>query len=610
MHIKFEDENLLIQNIQIFLKENYDRHLQLSGVYDVNTHRALINYLKKPNTATVQEVKAAIIQQFTYRDTIAPYNLVDGGGIFNFDHKLTPNEILFYTKPRHTFFDAGLEFIGGHIDELKQCVESFGWTVTEYTNYTYVENLSRPNNAIIRIRKTGIKNVFPNRTVLPMINLFEGTYLYKRCFLDEQNKYEGYIQSSPNYKIAVIPCEPGDTFTISHGYGVECEMAVAYTSATLKQLRSEEMIPVDSDNILSRMAYSPKGMISPGKWDYYSVPSDSNASYLLVQMPYRSDMVSTQTRTCTIKKGDINNDGVIDSKDVELLNEWVTANEKNLPVPFEMTGTTLIAANITGDLDLDGNPIISRDDVTVLQEAIQNGRTETLGNAEYEQQIRVSEFELDRLLVMYGDDAKDDTLNIPISSFYEDTWAVHEKFVEYFLGRVIHKYSNIEDIAWLREQIKNYTGVMNSNVSKYDEPEDYYTGDYIKFDESSTKWKYYRNNVYSGFYLSTNNDVTNGIIKRDDGVSSNMKIVNSRIYTNDTFDGRIVLEDGRVVNSEGDYSLRQQVKNLQKLFNDSMEHDNVDFAERIQWSDGYFDNKTERLLRLANGSTYQQGAFR
>lgn len=612
MHIKFDDENLLIQNLQIFLKENYDRQLLLSGVYDINTHKALIGYLKKPNTADVREVKSRIIKEFTYRESSPPHQLVDGGGIFNFDNKITTDEIVFYTKPRSTFFDAGMDFIGGHIEELKSLVLTMGWTVVDYTRFTYTSNSSVPDKAFIRIKKTGIKNVFPNKTVLPMVNLFDGTYFYNKCFLDERNNYEGYIQTNPNYKIAAIACEPGDTFTIAHGYGTECEMAFAYTSASLKQLRTEEIIPIDAENILSRMSYSAKGMISPGRWEYYTIPEDSDAQYLLVQVPYRSDLVSAQTRTSKIKRGDINGDGVVDKADVDLLNEWVIAKENNSNPPFEMTGTTLLAANVTGDLDLDGNPIISRDDVTVLQAAVESGIADQWDDIEFQQQVRVSEYELDRLLVMYGDDAKDETLNIPIASFYEETWAVHEKFVEYFLGRVIHKYSPMMDIEWLHEQVNNYTGITNSNTGKYDEPEDYVTDDYIAYDATTTKWKYYRGKTYVGYYLDTSSDVQNGIIRNDNGTKTSMEVIKGRLYINGDPDGRMVLSDGRIANLNSDTSLRQLVKNIQQLFNNAMEIDGIAPSERICWADGYFDNQTERELFLAIDGhiTYDHGAFR
>lgn len=611
MHINFEDENIIVQNIQIFLKEHYDKQIIASGVYDIDTHKALIRYLKKPNTQSMQYVKSQIIKEFTYRNAEKPHDFVENGGIYNFDNKVTTDEILFYTKPLSKCFDAGIEFINTHIDELSDFVENMGWSIVEYTQYTH-DAANETTKAIIRIQKTGIENVFPNRTVLPMINLFEGTYIYNRCFLDEKNKYHGYIQTSPNYKIAVIPCEPGDTFTISHGYGVACEMAFAYTDATLRELRSDAMIPIDIDNAVSRMTTSPQGSIIPGRWDYFTIPKDASATYLLVQMPYRSDMVSSQTRTTKIKRGDINGDGIIDMNDVTMLNDWVTAKEQNHNPPFEMTESMLLAANVTMDLDLDGNPVISRDDVTVLQTAVQSGNPD-FGEAEFEQQIRVSEFELDRLLIMYGDDAKDESLNIPIATFYEHTWAVHSKFIEYFLGRVIHKYSKLKDIQWLRAQLKQYYGNINESVSFYDEINDYISDDSFIFDELTQQWKYYRNGIYMDLILRTSDGtLRNGQICKDNGIHTNSEIINSCMYINGKPDGRIVLDDGRIVNIGHENSLRSRVKELQTSFNNMLNHDGISIGEQITWANGYFDTMTERMLALSidGNINYSYGAFR
>ena len=58
MHINFEDENIIVNNIQLFLKENYDKNIHVSGVYDTQTHKALIGYLQQPNTEDFRVVKS------------------------------------------------------------------------------------------------------------------------------------------------------------------------------------------------------------------------------------------------------------------------------------------------------------------------------------------------------------------------------------------------------------------------------------------------------------------------------------------------------------------------------------------------------------------------
>ena len=56
-----------------------------------------------------------------------------------------------------------------------------------------------------------------------------------------------------------------------------------------------------------------------------------------------------------------------------------------------------------------------------------------------------------------------------------------------------HKYSYVEDIAWLQANIKNYNANYTDKfIGYYDNEEDYLNGDYVLYDSISGKWKYYR----------------------------------------------------------------------------------------------------------------------
>ena len=46
-HINFGDTGLIVQYIQNFLKDNYNKNIHLSDEYDKETHKALIDYLKE-----------------------------------------------------------------------------------------------------------------------------------------------------------------------------------------------------------------------------------------------------------------------------------------------------------------------------------------------------------------------------------------------------------------------------------------------------------------------------------------------------------------------------------------------------------------------------------
>lgn len=608
MHINFEDENIIVANLQAFLKEKYDKHLHLSGVYDLSTHEALINYLKQPNTATMQTVKNRIISEFTYRDPDPPHSLVDGGGIFNFDNQVTTTQIKFFTKPVSKYFDNGVQFINNHIEEVKALVKTLGWTVTNYTQYAYNNTNSGLNRAEILIEKTGIENIFPNEEVLPMINAFTGRYLYNKCFVSNGNTFNGFMQNNSNYKVAFIPCEPGDKFTVAHGYSVACEIAIGYSTHTLREIRNEGYIV---EGIVNRMNGSTQGAVQSGDWEYYEVPEDSEATYLLVQMPYTKGMQSIDTETVSVILGDVNQDGIVNETDVEILDAYVTALENNTPTSIQLSGNALVAANVVQDLDLDGNPIIDRADVIALRNAVENNVP--LPTVDYQRPVTISPYELDRLLIMYGDDARDETKNVPVDQFYIDPWIVHEKFLQYFLGRVIHKYSHIEDIQWLQTNVRRYDPHYSDKyIGYYDSEDDYLNGDVIIYDKLTNRWKYYREDLYTGYYLDTGDNIQNCYIRHDDSTMSNMEVKNGRIYVNKQFDGRIVLSNGRVADVNSEYSLKTTIKRFQLAVNNTAQYLGLNSMDKITWTIGYYDVETDEQFVKFMGTnlTYNHGAFK
>lgn len=608
MHINFDDESLIVENIQIFLKQEIDPTLVLSGSYDTSTHEALIKYLKQPNTIPYTEMRSKLISNFTYQLSMAPFTLIDGGGIYNFDIQDTPDSLIFHTRPTLASYNYGVGFITDHIEEVDAYARQFGWSVTYYA--TSVDDGTGSGRTIAKfiVSKTGIKNRFPNKEVLPMINLFTGNYAYKRCFI-ATDKFEGFIQPHNDYKIAYIKCNPGDTFTIAHGFSIPCEMAAGYVTCNKYQIKHED---THVYNVKARMT-SNGGVVDEGDYFYYEVPENSDATYLLVQMPYKDNLRVSANEKITVKLGDINQDGVIDNQDVAILTAYVTALENNETPPVKLEGNALIAANVTKNVDLDGNPIIDKDDVTVLQKAVESGKTEELGTYEYQKSKTISQFELDRLLVMSGELAKDDNLNIPISDFHINPWAIHSEFIEYFLGRVIHRYSDINDILWLQYNIQQlYPDYRMLKRGVYDCEEDYLTGDYIKFNSASGVWEYFRANTYTGYYMDASSDLKNGVFKRQDKVYVDMKIRDGYIYSNGVADGRIVYDNGVVAEEQALHSLKACVKSFQKRAANTTTLNNESIYDPISWTFGNYDVATDSALMKYLGSDVVNnvGSFR
>lgn len=608
MHINFDDESAIVSNLQIFLKEEVDPMLILSGCYDLSTHEALVKYLKTPNTADYIELKNDIISNFTYKESLAPFTLIDGGGIYSFDVESTPERLRWYTRPTQAHYNNGVTFVSDHIDELSTFCRNRGWTVTSFSYNAEDDTNSGRNRVEIIIERTGIINRFPNDEVLPMVNLFTGKYAYKRC-ISSSSSFEGFMTFNEKYKVAYIPCEPGDTFTLAHGFAIPCEMAAGYVTCSEFEIKKENTYV---EGIKNRMA-SNGGEVDPGDYFYYEIPEDSDATFLLVQLPYRENMTVTANETTSIILGDVNQDGVIDGTDVSLLDAYVTAVENGESPPIVLEGNALIAANVTRNVDLDGNPIISRDDVTVLQKAVESGDVSSLGTYEYQQAKTISQFELDRLLVMSGELSKDESLHVPVATFWTNPWAVHQEFIEYFLDRVIHKYSDVNDIAWLQKNVQIlYPNYRLSKLGKYDSENDYLTGDFIKRNNLSGNWEYFRDGVYTGYFMDSNYDLTNGVFRREDKVYTDLSIRNGRMYSDGNYDGRIVLSNGNVAKENAKYSLKACIQDFQNKTITAEANANVLDDKNRYWTLGYYDVSTDEtfIKTIGNDQIHNVSAFR
>ena len=604
MNINFDDTNLVVSNIQAFLKEEIDPMIVLSGTYDTSTHAALVKYLKKPNTADMYEMRDYILDKFTYKQTYAPYEIYDGGGIINFDIEFAIDRLRFYTRPTQTHYNNGVAFVSDHIQELAELCEEHGWKLDNFSYNKPDITQSGRNRVEINIKQAGIKNRFPNKDVLPMVNLFTGKYLYKKC-ITASDRFEGFIQYHDNYKLAYVECNSGDTFTIAHGFAIPCEMAAGYVTCSSSQLKEENTQVI---NVSTHMSFKGQ-VVKPGDYFYYEVPEDSNATYLIIQLPYSDQLTVAANQTNSILLGDVNQDGVVNSADVSLLDSYVTAIENNQTPSVTLEGAALIAANVTRNLDLDGNPVISRDDVNVLRNAVENNKTDELGTYEYEITRRVSQYELDRLLVMNGELAKDDDLNIPVSQFWLEPWAVHSEFIKYFLGRVINPYSDAEDIIWLQKNIQTlYPNYKLLTLGKYDTEDDYTTEFEIKRNNITGLWEYLRFGTATGYYLPSSSDGRNGILLYGDGKESSMKLINGNIYDDNWYTGNTVSSSGKVVKDNALNSLKACVKSFQKeVFGDI--HNN---SQSSFWTIGYYNVDTdEAFMKALSGDVrYDVSAFR
>lgn len=599
------DTGLIVQYIQNFLKENYNKNIHLSDVYDKDTHKALINYLLLPEIMDCYSFKDLLIKTYTFKEINPPNKLIDGGGIWNFDFDITPTEIRFFNRPISQCLSGALRFITGYINELSDFCREHGWYIQYYSTFVYNEDSNADTKAEIIIRKESRKQLLPCKDIINMINFATNDYLLNKCFLDENNAYHGFIQDSNLYKIALIEAKPGDTFTISHGYKYACEMAIGYTSYTLSEIKQNGCTV---DGIVSHLSKSVFGELNSGEYEIYSIPKDVECTYLLIQMPFKNTLFDNLIKETTIKLGDINQDGEItfnknnENSDYMLLNRYVTALKDGKEPPFVLSGPNLVAANLNRDLDINGNHIVNELDLQIFENALYDhlntGAPLDFGEVTYKNKIDLSESDYDKLLVIYGNIEENNVnneLNIPISEFQDNPWAVHEEFLPYILGSAIHKYSDIEDILWVQNKAREINSVYSGLRSGYyDSPEDFILNESLIWNDTKTQYEYYKNGVYTGYILDNTIDVTNGKLRREKDMSlSPVEIISGRWLFNGEWTGSIVLSDGRITKEISRNSLKEIIKAFQKSCNNYYKYQN---SELIKFITGYVTPLTEKWL--------------
>ena len=602
--INFGDTGLIVQYIQIFLKENHDKTMQLSDIYDKQTHKALIEYLRLPEIISAHDMKNLLIKKFTLREKQPPNELIDGGGLWNFNYELTPDRLVFTNRDINTCFNGALKFIIDYKEKINEYCNQFGWNLTYCSKPNYIDASSK---ITFIIEQDSRKQLLPNKDIINMINFSTNDYLLNKCFVDENNAYHGFIQDSEYFKIAYIPIKAGDTFTISHGYKYSCEMAIGYTDNSLEELKSNSEI-CDVKNITSRLSKSKLGEINPGTYEVYNIPEDESCTYLLIQMPFKNNLMTPHSQKITIKLGDINQDGKItfdendENSDYSLLKKYVMAIENNEPLPFKLSDKQKIAANLNKDIDINGNPVINKTDLLIFESKIKqflnNGIPIDFGEIKYEPKINLSESDSDKLLVMFGDITKgnyNNELNIPITEFQDNPWIVHDEFLSYIMDSNIHKYSNISDITWLQNIIETLESKYHvKHYGLYDDANDYITNDKLIWNESKLLYEYYKNGLYTGIVMNNTGDIQNGYLRYENNMEkTEVTILNGKWLDNGVWNGMIVLSDGTISNNSSGNSLKEIVKQIQIQINKIYKNN---ASEQIKFINGYVNPLTEKYL--------------
>ena len=500
MNIHYGDEGMIIKYIQFFLQENYSRSIIPSGIYDMETHRNLLEYLRlsnlelNPHTVRIklQEQIPELGKYFvstTEAETIT------------FTAKGTVKTVLYDDV---TYYD----FLTNEKEKIYKAVSDLGWTVEKYSNVN-----SNTEKYTITITTSNRRNYFPNHEMLYFVNSFLNQYIYKMKFdgirfaKDLENKY----------RLAVIPCEPNTRYTIYHGYNADITFLLGFCS----------IAPINIESGVSTLLQEPEEIVlSPRR--HYIVDTPDDCTHIYIQVEYDDDEAKNINETLYL--GAIYNEGksyktpatyinpytnlpegnIIRQLDLDLLKEYINyygnmkydVDEDGNPTvtssyELEMTDPSkwydlpqgyeneeeflefwssrkrLLVADVNRDGDIETHGVITNlllsPDYKLMVRYYRNqldGQM-TLGTIKYKEEI-ISDESL-KLLVVKGDALNEEGVEIiPADEYYDDPWMIHDKFLSFLLDRCITPYSKAYDILYFKELYeKDYPDIFKDEEKKF-----------------------------------------------------------------------------------------------------------------------------------------------
>lgn len=606
MNLNYGTKNYVVRYLQTFLQENYSNTLRATGVFDSNTHQALINYLNLANTETIDKVSKSLSDKFP-----------DISRLFISNRK--NDEIIYESK---VINKETSEFITNNINSIEELVTSLGWTLGNINDfvdynmdineddsvdmkdknilYNYIfgnENLSeetrkradlnldgvidrkdmqildnylQDGKLYIEVKSSKRINYFPNKEMLCMINMFNNKFRYNTAIRDGGSTgNDDFVHYNPSgdYKIAVIPAGPGETYTIAHGSTDRIKLIIGSSPCyedDLEVLKVQDVVEITLNPGEHYVYTTTKGGI-----DESTGESKMDTRNLIIQCPSEMGDISGQKQvTIPLNLGDINFDGRIDNIDKKILADYIMKVNTNLTD----------RQKAVCDLNQDG--VIDAKDMLLMNQYL-NKEIPTLGIVYYtyltptDEDVVVGK-NINKLLVVPGGYNRDTA--IPFSGFTTDPWIVHDKFINYLLGMSVTQYSRSEEITYLQGLLRlYYPGYeTNFNVGTFD-------------NDMKRLLLKYQNSKYTATKGDMNFD---GKIDDKDLTIIEKYLAKEIELSNDQVTMGDVDGDGAV--TESDY---QSIKD----FIDGRSNKNL-VAYEIPFSMGYLDVQTEaELLRDLQG---------
>lgn len=192
MSIKYNDEGLIVNYIQMFLKKYYSEFINIEHSYSRNIQENIINFLNLPDPKSMTEVSNSLTNYPQYTDMLNGFKKIDLEEDIKFESRLSHEE-----KGRYSAY-IDMPDVRWMYNNLKDfnnyLLDNFGWKVKNF-NYN-----NSDNKCEILITRVSNK-ILPKSCMVDLINTFDSVYNETIFGFDNSNRSDTYFSSLYNFEI-------------------------------------------------------------------------------------------------------------------------------------------------------------------------------------------------------------------------------------------------------------------------------------------------------------------------------------------------------------------------------------------------------------------------
>lgn len=467
MSINYGDSGLIINYIQMFLKEYYSKFLNIEYEYSREMRDNIINYINSPDSIEMTEMLINVLPEFKdppygYKDLIENFNRESRIDKIYFESKLAHAEQATKNNDFAYYMYKSVQWLDKSLRNFNSYIYKYGWRVSDF-NYN-----NKNNKCDITIAKIN-KNILPKSALMDLINLCDKKYT-ETCFAKDVdgNKYFSSMYNfeieNYNHKLTkgnennlyelIIPTIDTEYIAERKGDGI---YEVEIGDSTIKNFRGFKTFT--SNIYINSNGEKQRYIIYLKKPDLSSLNLDKNISFVYLNLS------NTIGKTVTITS----NDNLEELKETEL-NVIDISDEDYSILYFELPD------NISEDYKLclsiyDPNNEID----TILSFKLDNNYINEEYISYYNKVSKILSY--NELCSTTSKKAISNVLFVTPSDYYNNPYVLHEKFISYILEQIVHNYSREEDII-LIQKFANKIGFSYDN---------YNFGEYGDLDNDSLK---------------------------------------------------------------------------------------------------------------------------